>query len=103
MVMSTWMDTKKDWCLFMARKKKTIPSPVVPVLIPADAVFITTRELAGLLRKSLKFVYRLAKKNHITHIHDAGGLRFARESVQAYLAARLIPASSSTEQRKAAA
>jgi len=63
----------------------------VPVVIPADAVFITARELAGLLRKSLKSIYRLAKKNQIAHIHD-GGLRFDRKSVEAYLAARLIPA-----------
>jgi excisionase family DNA binding protein len=77
----------------MPRKpKKKIPAPVVPVVIPAEAVFITARELAGLLRKSLKSIYRLAKKNQIAHIHD-GGLRFDRKSVEAYLAARLVPAS----------
>jgi len=78
----------------MSRKpKKKISSPVVPVVVPADAVFLTARELAGLLRKtSLKSIYRLAQKNLITHINDAGGLLFARKSVDEYLAARLIPA-----------
>lgn len=77
----------------MPRKKQKISSSVVPVTIPADAVFITVRELAGLLRKkSLKTVYRLAQKNLIAHIHDTGGLLFVRESVNAYLAARLVPA-----------
>ena len=78
----------------MARKpKKKLSSPVVPIVIPADAVFLTARELAGLLRKtSLKSVYRLAQKNLITHVHDPGGLLFARESVNQYIAARLVPA-----------
>ena len=78
----------------MTRKpKQQTPSPVVPVVIPADAVFLTARELAGLLRKtSLKSVYRLAKKNLITHVHESGGLLFARKSVDEYLAARLVVA-----------
>lgn len=81
----------------MTRPKKKISSPVVPVVIPADAVFLTARELAGLLRKtSLKSVYRLAKKNLIAHVHASGGLLFARESVNQYIAARFVPASPNT-------
>ena len=89
----------------MSQPKKKIPVPIVPVIIPADAVFLTARELAGLLRKtSLKSVYRLAKKNHITHIHDSGGLLFARESVNQYIAGRLVPATSAeAKPRKRAA
>jgi hypothetical protein len=75
------------------KPKKKIQSSVVPVVIPADAVFLTARELAGLLRKSsLKSVYRLAKKNLIAHVHEPGGLLFVRESVNEYIAARFIPA-----------
>jgi excisionase family DNA binding protein len=75
----------------MRTKPSTNPSkPVVPVAIPAEATLITTRELAGLLRKSLKSVYRLAKKGAIAHIHDAGGLRFDRKSVEDYLATRFV-------------
>ncbi len=74
-------------------KKKKAVVPVVPVVIPADAVFLTARELAGLLRKtSLKSIYRLAEKNAIAHIRDAGGLLFVRKSVDDYIAARFIPA-----------
>ena len=89
----------------MAHKpKKQISSPVVPVVIPADAVFLTARELAGLLRKNcLKSVYRLAKKNLIDHIHESGGLLFSRTSVNQYIAARLVPASSVTKQKGRAA
>jgi hypothetical protein len=90
----------------MSRKpKKQTSSPVVPVSIPADAVFLTARELAGLLRKtSLKSVYRLAKKNVIAHVHDAGGLLFVRESVNQYIAARFVPAApvKVTQRRRAA-
>ena len=75
------------------KSKSKSPSPIVPVVIPADAVFLTARELAGLLRKtSLKSVYRLAKSNQIAHVHDAGGLLFVRESVNEYIAARFVPA-----------
>jgi len=75
------------------KSKKKTSAVIVPIVIPADAVFLTARELAGLLRKtSLKSVYRLAKKNAIAHIHDSGGLLFARESVNEYIAARFVPA-----------
>jgi helix-turn-helix protein len=76
------------------KSKKQIPvAAIAPVPIPADAIFLTARELAGLLRKtSLKSVYRLAKKNLITHVHESGGLLFARKSVDEYLAARLVSA-----------
>jgi hypothetical protein len=84
----------------MSRKKKK-PASVVPVAIPAEAKFVTSRELAGLLRKSLKSVYRLAKKNQITHIHEAGGLLFPRESVEQFLAARLVSASTDLSGRAA--
>ena len=88
------------------KPKKTNQSPVVPVVVPADAVFLTARELAGLLRKtSLKSVYRLAKKNLITHVHESGGLLFVRKSVDEYLAARLVvaaPAVSGKAKRRAA-
>jgi hypothetical protein len=89
----------------MARKpKKQISHPIVPVVIPADAVFLTARELAGLLRKtSLKSVYRLAKRNAIAHVHEAGGLLFVRESVNQYIAARFVPASSDKMQKGRAA
>lgn len=81
----------------MAHKtKKKLSSAVAPVAVPPEAVFITTRELAGLLRKSLKTIYRLASNNRIAHIHDAGGLRFARQSVNEYLAARLVGSSDRT-------
>jgi excisionase family DNA binding protein len=73
------------------RKKKSPSVPSVPI-IPENAVFITARELAGLLRKSLKSVYRLADKKAITHVRDSGGLLFPRASVDAYLAARLVQA-----------
>lgn len=74
------------------KPKKKISSLIVPVVIPADAVFLTARELAGLLRKtSLKSIYRLAKSNQIAHVHDAGGLLFVRESVNEYIAARFVP------------
>jgi excisionase family DNA binding protein len=65
-------------------------APSVPI-IPENAIFITARELAGLLRKSLKSIYRLADKKAITHVRDAGGLLFSRDSVNEYLAARLVP------------
>ena len=85
----------------MARKQKK-SALIVPSTIPADAVFLTARELAGLLRKtSLKSVYRLAKRNAIAHVHDAGGLLFARESVNQYIAARFVPASSGKTRRAA--
>ena len=75
------------------KSKKKTSALIVPVVIPADAVFLTARELAGLLRKtSLKSVYRLAKKNLITHVHESGGLLFVRKSVDEYLAARLVVA-----------
>lgn len=78
----------------MSKAKKQTSHPIVPVTIPADAVFLTARELAGLLRKtSLKSVYRLAKRNAIAHVQDAGGLLFVRESVNQYIAARFVPAS----------
>jgi hypothetical protein len=77
----------------MDPKPKKTPSPIIPGTIPPDAVFLTARELAGLLRKtSLKSVYRLAKTNAIAHMHESGGLLFVRKSVDEYLSARLIPA-----------
>lgn len=90
----------------MTRKpKKQISHPIVPVVIPADAVFLTARELAGLLRKtSLKSIYRLAEKNAIAHVRDAGSLLFVRESVNQYIAARFVPAApvKSTQKKRAA-
>jgi hypothetical protein len=83
------------------KAKKQTSHPIIPVAIPADAVFLTARELAGLLRKtSLKSIYRLAKSNQIAHVHDAGGLLFVRESVNQYIASRFIPASPEKAQQK---
>ena len=77
----------------MSKKSKKTSPLIVPVSIPADAVFLTARELAGLLRKtSLKSIYRLAKRNVITHVNEPGGLLFARASVDQYLAERLVVA-----------
>jgi excisionase family DNA binding protein len=69
------------------RKPKSLP------VIPENAVFLTSREVAGLLRKSLKSVYRLADAKAIAHVRDAGNLLFVRSSVNDYIAARFVPSS----------
>jgi hypothetical protein len=62
--------------------------------------FITARDLAILLRKSLTSVYRMAEKKTIAHVRGEGGLLFPRACVDHYIAARLVP-SSDTKQAAA--
>ncbi|MCB1041183.1 MAG: helix-turn-helix domain-containing protein [Acidimicrobiales bacterium] len=64
-------------------------------MVPTTAEWLTASEVAHLLKKPVKYVYRLTSERRIRHYKLGNELRFKRSEVDDFVEAGAVPIASS--------